>query len=146
MDQDQPAALTLYVNVMRFLGLIYAIGLVLFLFFPSLIFFFLDIGPNSVFTSFSPLPAPTEHFWVPLAGSMMLMLMLTAFGQAKDPQNRVLPMIHMASKLCTSVMYLYYFFVMEGYFAYLIGTATDLPIFFLVLFLTKRMHNATSAG
>jgi hypothetical protein len=144
MAQGQDVALTLYVNVMRLLGAIYAIGVVLFLFFPNLVFFFLDIGPNYVFTGFDPLPQSTEHFWVPLAGSMMVMLTITAFGQAKDPMNKVLPMAHMASKLCTSVMYLYYFFFFEGYFAYLIGTATDLPIFFLVLWLTRRMYKATA--
>lgn len=145
MSEEQPAAVQLYVNVMRFLGLIYAIGVMLFLFFPNLIFFLLDIGPNYIFTTFEPLPTPTEHFWVPLAGSMMIMLTITAFGQAKDPYNKVLPLAHMASKLCTSVMYLYYFFVFEGYFAYLIGTATDLPIFFLVLYLTRRVHQTRAA-
>ena len=132
-----------YQGLFRILGCIYAVGAALFFFFPDFVITLLNILP-AIFEPINDVPLSSEHFWVPLAASMMVMLVILAFAAAANPQNRVYAWVHNASKLCSSLGYLYYFFARPGedglIFPYLIGFLTDFPIFVIAAFFTVRAH------
>lgn len=139
-NDDMPAAVRQYVNVMRFLGVLYAIAGLIFFFFPKFVFTLLNIIPSIV--PMAQLPPSTEHFWLPLATSMMAMLTFLCFAAAVAPENRTYAWVHFVAKVVSSAGYLYYFvnFPIENkfVFAYLVGVLTDAPIALLVLFMTVR--------
>ncbi len=127
-----PREVVRYKYVMRILGGLYVIGAVSFFAVPWLIFDIMNLLPR-LLRVVDPIPASSEWFWLVLATSMMVMLSIIAFASAASPQNRVLAYVHLASKLCSSVLYLNLFFFSNYYFAYLAGFITDFPIFLLVL-------------
>lgn len=127
-----PLEVRRYRFLMRILGVLYIIGAVSFFSVPWLVFDIMNLLPK-VFRAIEPIPAATEHFWLVLATSMMVMLTIIAFASAASPQTRVLAYVHLASKLCSSVLYLYLFLFDKHLFAYFGGFITDFPIFLLVL-------------
>lgn len=136
-----------YQLVMRIMGLVYLVGAVLFLFAPKLVFWLINLP--AVLPGVVGLPAAAEHFWVPLAASMMVMLVALAFAAASSPENRVYPWIHNLSKLASSLGYLYYFFRFneDGWvFPYLLGFIVDFPIFLGMAWLTLRVAWAREPG
>ncbi len=139
--KDRPAAVTNYVTIMRILGLLYVLGALLFFFFPDWVLWFINLLPK-VIRLVEIIPESSEHFWVPLATSMMVMLAIIAFSAAASPEIRILAYVHMASKACSSLGYLYFFIFKAHYFAYLIGFLVDLPIFILVTWLALRAFAA----
>ena len=139
--KERPAAVTNYVTIMRILGLLYVLGALLFFFFPDWVLWLMNSVPK-VIRLVEIIPASSEHFWVPLATSMMVMLAIIAFSAAASPEIRILAWVHMASKACSSLGYLYIFIFKAHYFAYLVGFLVDLPIFILVTWLALRAFAA----
>jgi len=137
----RPPAIARYVVSMRVLGLMYAFGALLFFFLPEAVFYLLNFLPK-FFSVMEEIPASSEYFWLPLASSMMVMLTILAFGAASDPSNRMLAWVHIASKLCSSGGYLFYFLFRAHLFAYLVGVITDFPIFLYVLWITWQAGRA----
>lgn len=139
--EPRSEAVRQYQGLFRILGCMYIAGAALFFFFPDFVIRLLNILP-AIFEPLHAVPHSAEHFWVPLATSMMVMLVILAFAAAANPKNRVYPWVHNASKLCSSLGYLYYFFArpIEGelVFAYLIGFITDFPIFVIAAYFTVR--------
>lgn len=133
-DTRSPAVIR-YVYSMRVLGCAYAFGAALFFFFPEAVFYLMNFLPK-FFGILTVIPDSSEMFWLPLATSMMVMLTILAFGAAADPENRMLAYVHMASKICSSAGYLYFFIFRAPYFAYLVGVVTDFPIFLYVTWIT----------
>jgi len=144
---QQPFA-SRYAVLMRVLGTIYAIGAVLFLFFPEGIVQLINVFP--AWLAFKVMPVPDGRFWSVLATSMMVMLAILAFLSAAQPSNRGYPMVHLASKLTSSAGFLYQFMNHEKYFAYLVGVITDLPLALIVAWAMVRLSlskpAAASAG
>lgn len=140
-NDDMPVAVRRYVNAMRFLGGLYAISGLTFFFFPGFVFNLLNLLPG-IFTAMAELPRSSEHFWLPLATSMMAMLTFLCFAAAAAPENRTYAWVHFVAKVVSSVGYLYYLFndpIAEKYvFAYLIGVITDAPIALFVFYVTVR--------
>ncbi len=134
---EKPAAIANYVTIMRILGLLYVLGALLFFFFPDRVLWLMNLIPK-VIRLVEVIPQSSEHFWVPLATSMMVMLAIIAFSAAASPEIRILAYMHMASKACSSLGYLYLFIFKARYFAYLVGFLVDLPIFLLVTWLAMR--------
>ncbi|HPO12184.1 MAG TPA: hypothetical protein PLI09_01960 [Candidatus Hydrogenedentes bacterium] len=138
---NYPPAVSRYVLMMRILGAMYAVGAVSFFFAPSLIFWILNLLPR-MFRGIESIPPSAEYFWLPLATSMMVMLTILAFSAAASPQTKILAWVQIASKLCSSLGYLYFFIVDVHYFAYLAGFITDFPIFLIVLYMSLKAFRA----
>ncbi|MFP4501650.1 MAG: hypothetical protein ACLFTT_11670 [Candidatus Hydrogenedentota bacterium] len=130
-----------YRIIMRVLGLVYAVGALSFLFLPGLVVWIINLG--DVLNMFASLPGGPPHFWVPLAASMMVMLVAVTFAASARPDNQVYPWVHNLSKFTSSMGYLYYFAVErleDGYvFGYLVGFVVDFIIFLCVSFFTLRV-------
>lgn len=142
MDKkNRPQAVTNYAVAMRILGSLYILGALLFFFFPNFVLWITNILPK-VIRLVEIIPESSEHFWVPLATSMMVMLAIIAYSAAASPEIRVLAWVHMASKCCSTLGYLYLFIFEARYFAYLVGVLTDLPIFLIVTWLALRAFAA----
>lgn len=140
-NDDMPAAVRQYVNAMRFLGVLYALSGLTFFFLPSFVFNLLNLIP-SIFTAMAQLPPSSEHFWLPLATSMMAMLTFVCFAAAAAPENRAYAWVHFVAKVVSSAGYLYYLLndpIADKFvFAYLIGVITDAPIAIFVFYMTVR--------
>lgn len=135
---EQTPQVVRYVYVMRVLGALYGLSALIFFFLPGAIFYILNFIPKFL-GLLEVIPDSSELFWLPLAASMMVMLSVLAFSAAASPELRILALVQIISKLCTSLGYLYLFFTAEKYFAYLVGFLTDFPIFLFVFWLTFRM-------
>lgn len=130
-----------YIWLMRLLGLIYLGGGLLFFFFPSQIFYAINIIARIV-PVVEAVPESSEFFWLVLATSMMLMLSFLSFLSSAYPDIKGYAGVHILSKLASSAGFLYLFLTHKKYFAYALGIATDLPIAFLVAFATIRISKA----
>lgn len=142
---EQTPQVVRYVYVMRVLGALYALAALFFFFLPGAVFYILNFIPKFL-GILEVIPESSELFWLPLAASMMVMLSVLAFSAAASPELRILALVQIISKLCTSLGYLYLFFIGEKYFAYLVGFLTDFPIFLFVFWLTFRMSIRPVSG
>ncbi len=109
-----------------------------FFFFPSETFYLINVGPK-VFKMFQDIPESSERFWLVLAFSMMLMLTLISFYSSFQPKNRALIVVHLLSKLTSTLGFCYMFFRQSPLFAYLTGAVTDGSLFLIVLVFFIRM-------
>ncbi len=146
---NQPPAVQRFALVMRVLGGIYLLGAVGFLIFPNLTLWIVNLLPR-LFEFIEVIPEQQDYFWVPLASSMMVMLVIIAFSLASDPGNRLLVVLHTASKLMSSGGYLYMLLAHRPesggiYFGYLLGAVLDLCIAVGVLLLAMRARAALAA-
>ena len=120
-----------FVWVMRIFAFMYFVTAVLFFFMPDEVFYMINIGPK-VFKTFEEIPMASEHFWLALATSMMVMLIVTAIFSSLYPEVKGYVVIHLASKLTSVAGFLYFFIKHHHYSAYLTGAVTDAVIFVLV--------------
>lgn len=127
---------------MRILGLGYLGAGLAFFFFPSEVFYLINVGPK-VFKMFQDIPEPSEHFWLSLTFSMMMMLTLIAVYSSFQPKNRALILVHLLSKLTSTAAFIYCFFKNAKLFAYIAGAVLDGGIFLLVLVFFIRMLAAS---
>jgi hypothetical protein len=121
-----------YVMLMRFFGILYALGALLFFFFPNELFYLINVGPK-VFRVTEAIPDSVERFWLVLACSMMTMLSAISFLSAQSPKTKGYPFVHFLSKVISTLGFFYMFVYSNRYFAYLVGVTTDLPIALIVL-------------
>ncbi len=125
---------------MRLLTVIYLLVGVAFFFYHDQLVDVLNLG-SKIFTAFQPLPVSIENkelFWTVLATSMMVMLSLTALFSSIYPTAASFLIIHLASKLTSTVSFIYLLKTQTPYFAYLVGTITDSFIFLVVLYFYLR--------
>ncbi len=138
-----PSSIRQYKFTMRDLGVLYlAVGLI-FLLVPDLITYVMNAAPRTVGWG-ELLPDSSERFWVVLAVSMMGMLTALSFLASESPGTRGYALVHILSKILSTVGFLYMYFNHRPYFAYLAGAATDFPLAILVTFLTLRTAGKTA--
>ncbi len=128
---------------MRVLGVVYLAAGAGFFFFPAETFYLINVGPK-VFKMFQDVPESTERFWLVLTFSMMMMLSFIAFYSSFQPKNYALALVHLLSKLISTLGFVYVFFNSAPLFAYIVGAATDGTIFLVVLVATIRVMAAGS--
>jgi hypothetical protein len=127
-----------YALIMRFLGVIYALGALAFFFFPQQLFYLINVGPK-VFSVTEAIPDSVERFWLVLATSMMAMLSALSFLSAESPGTRGYALVHLLSKVVSSVGFIYVFLNDKTYFAYLLGIVTDLSIALVLVWSMVRI-------
>ncbi len=89
---------------------------------------------------FPLIPLSSEKFWLALANSMMLMLVVISVMAAYDPASfHMMVLIILFSKAASTIQYLVYFFTDKRYFAYLVGAAADGPLFLVTLYFFVRV-------
>lgn len=143
LPAERPDSVRKYKRVMRVLGVIYlAVGL-LFLFLPDLITYAMNVVPRTVGWG-ELLPDSSERFWLVLAVSMMGMLTAISFLAAETPGTKGYALVHILSKVLSTVGFLYMYFNHRRYFAYLVGATTDFPIAIIVTYYTLRTAGKTS--
>ena len=76
---------------------------------------------------------PSEHFWVVLSTSMMMMLTVTSFCSSLYPKMKGYMVIHTVSKVTSVSGFLFLFFRDRPYFAYAYGALTDSIVILIVL-------------
>ncbi len=121
-----------FVWVMRIFTFIYFIGAIGFFFLPEETFYLINIGPR-VFKFWEEIPMPSEHFWVTLSTSMMMMLMVTSWCSSIYPKMKSYLLIHMVSKFTSISGFLFLFVRDRHYFAYGYGALTDSLVVLIVL-------------
>ncbi|OFZ69911.1 MAG: hypothetical protein A3K03_05775 [Bdellovibrionales bacterium RIFOXYD1_FULL_44_7] len=139
MKKQRPEALSQYVWFMRLLGVFYALGALIFFFFPNEVFYLINVGPR-VFRIVDAIPDSSEHFWLVLASSLMIVLSVLSFLAGGAPKVRGYALVHILSKLFTACAYLYLFVNEQKYFAYLIGFLIDIPLALLIIIVTLRVR------
>ena len=140
-QNSNPAEVRQYAFVMGVFGVLFAISGAIFFLFPGFVFRLVNLGAVQ-YGLFDPMPDSTEDFWLVLSTSMMLMLTLLCFAAAKSPEVKAFAYIVMASKICSSGLYLLLFLFSARYCAYLAGFITDFPLFVLVGILSRRAFAA----
>ena len=125
-------ALNQFVWVMRIYVFVYIVGTILFFFMPEELFYLINIGPK-VFKMFEEIPQPSEHFWIVLTTSMLVMLCALSWFSSRSPETKSFVFIHLLSKGTSVAGFLYVFFKHKPYFAYLIGAVCDASIFLTIL-------------
>jgi hypothetical protein len=138
---EVPAAVSQYAWTMRVLAVVYALGALLFFFFPNEIFYLINVGPK-VFKITEAMPDSVEHFWLVLATSMMAMLSALSLLAAESPRIHGYALVHILSKTVSTAGFVYCFAAGPRYFGYLVGIATDLPLAVLVTVLHVRARGA----
>ncbi len=114
--------------------IIYSLSGLYFLLFPNRLLNQLNTVSGWLFKEkFPPIPLSTEKFWLVLSTSMMLMLVVISVFVAVNPEKYLqMVVIMLFSKFCSSALYLL-FFLKDKYFAYLVGSLTDGPLFLITL-------------
>lgn len=135
----RPAGMARYIVCMRVLGVLYGVSAVLFFFLPEAVIYLLNFIPKFL-KILEVMPDSLELFWLPPAVSMLVMVAVLSFSAAAHPENRFLAWIHILAKLSSSAGYFYLFLFRARYFAYLVGFATDLCLFLLVLWITVSVR------
>ena len=120
-----------FVWVMRIYALTYLVCAGLFFFMPEETFYLINVGPR-VFKIGQEIPMPSEHFWIVLSTSMMMMLFFASAYTSAYPAIKGMVWIHLLSKV-TSVSGFIYLYLHQNYFAYLLGAAVDGSIVLVVL-------------
>jgi hypothetical protein len=138
---EEPRTVKQYRLLMNALGALYAGGALVFFFLPGVVFFCVNI-PTYLTASLGKMPQSSEHFWLPLAASLMALLAYLSFLSARKPEQTEFAWGHVLSKLVSSLTYLYLFLRTEHLSGYLIGFVVDLPIALLVIWMTVRMLEA----
>lgn len=128
---------------MRILGIVYLLAGAAFFFFPAETFYLINVGPK-VFKMFQDIPDSSERFWLALTFSMMMMLSFIAIYSSFQPRNYALTLVHLLSKLVSTLGFVYVFFESAPIFAYLVGAVCDGSIFMIVLIMFVRMLAAGS--
>ncbi|MGZ3707834.1 MAG: hypothetical protein ACXWPM_03245 [Bdellovibrionota bacterium] len=139
------SALKRYQWTMKLLGVVYIVVGLIFFFFPREVFYLINVLPD-VFHIGVATPAQTEHFWLVLATSMMMMLSALSFLAASEPRVRGYPMVHALSKGVSTAGFFYQFLHDHHYAAYLAGILTDFPLFVLVLYVTVGLRQTRPAS
>ncbi|HOQ33157.1 MAG TPA: hypothetical protein PLA12_11680 [Candidatus Hydrogenedens sp.] len=130
---------------MRILALAYFLGALFFFFIPDGVNYILNFLP--IFLKIlQPLPEKnTDYFWLPLVGSLMLVLTYIAYQSSKDPKNKILLNVHILSKFISSTGYLFLFITDKLIFGYLVGCILDFAICVFVFYLkikTQKLKNS----
>lgn len=121
-----------FVWVMRIYTVIYLVGAVLFFFMSEEVFYLINVGPK-VLKIGTEIPMPSEHFWIVLATSMMMMLCFCSLYSSLYPEIKGFVAVHILSK-STSVAGFTYLYTKEPHaFAYALGAVTDASVLFTVL-------------
>ncbi|MBI3557588.1 MAG: hypothetical protein HY074_15110 [Deltaproteobacteria bacterium] len=118
--------------MMRIFTFIYFIGAIGFFFLPEETFYLVNIGPR-VFKFWEEIPMPSEHFWVTLSTSMMMMLMTTSFYSSLYPKMKGYLLMHMISKVTSISGFIFLFLHDRHYFAYAYGALTDSLVVLIVM-------------
>ena len=121
-----------FVWVMRIFTFIYFIFAIGFFLMPEETFYMINIGPR-VFRVWEEIPMPSEHFWVVLSTSMMMMLTVTSFCSSLYPKMKGYMVIHMISKVTSVSGFIFMFLHDRPYFAYAYGALTDSIVILIVL-------------
>ncbi|MBI3543873.1 MAG: hypothetical protein HY075_11425 [Deltaproteobacteria bacterium] len=133
-----------FVWVMRIYAVIYFVGALLFFFMPEEIFYLINVGPR-VFKIYDEIPMPSEHFWVALSTSMMMMLCFASVYSSVYPKIKGFIGIHMVSKITSVIGFTYLFLHGPQHgFAYLFGAITDSSV--IVVVLGFYLRSVTSRG
>lgn len=127
-----------YVWIMRVLGVLYALGAVLFFVFPSELVYLMNVGPK-VFQITQAIAEPGERFWIMNASAMLVTLSAISFLSAESPSVRGYALVHLLAKVATGAGFLYLFLNHQRFFAYLVGAIVDLPLALLILFVLVRL-------
>ncbi|MGC8738740.1 MAG: hypothetical protein ACP5UA_08875 [Candidatus Hydrogenedens sp.] len=130
---------------MRILAFAYFLGALFFFFIPDGVNYILNFLP--IFLKvLQPLPEKnTDYFWLPLVGSLMLVLTYIAYQSSKDPQNKILLNVHILSKFISSAGYLFLFLSDKLIFGYLVGCVLDFAICIYVFYLKMKIHRLNSS-
>jgi len=146
MEENAPApknessVINLFKHSMEILALIYLAGALFFFFIPDGVNYILNFLPI-FFKVLQPLPEKnTDFFWLPLVASLMFVLAYIAYKSSRDPDNKTLINIHIASKFISSMGYLYLFLLHAFIFGYLVGGILDLIICGYVLLLKFKVQ------
>lgn len=137
---SKDATLNLFKYSMRILALAYFLGALFFFFIPDGVNYILNFLP--IFLKIlQPLPEKnTDYFWLPLVGSLMLVLTYIAYQSSKDPQNKILLNVHVLSKSISSAGYLFLFLSDKLIFGYLVGCILDFAICIYVFYLKIKIQ------
>lgn len=121
---------------MKISALIYALGLLNFMFAQNMLLENLNRTSELLFRDRYPLiPLSTEKFWVTLTNSMMVMLIVICVMVAMDPAGNLnMVIVILFSKIVSSGQYIYLYFKREKYFAYMVGALTDGSLWLVTLF------------
>jgi hypothetical protein len=132
--------------VMRIFIFIYFVGAMFFFFMPNELFYLINIGPR-VLKIYEEIAVPSERFWLVLATSMMVMLLVTSAYSSRYPKIKGYAMIHLASKATSVAGFLYCFLTVQPAFAYLLGAVTDSLVFVVVLaFFVRNLNDKNHAS
>ncbi len=136
----EESTLYLFKFSMRILALAYFLGALFFFFIPDGVNYILNFLP--IFLKIlQPLPEKnTDYFWLPLVGSLMLVLTYIAYQSSKDPQNKILLNVHILSKFISSAGYLFLFLSDKLIFGYLVGCILDFAICVYVFYLKTKIQ------
>ncbi len=131
---------------MKLLAVAYFIGALFFFFIPDGVNYILNFLPLFL-KVLQPLPEKnTDYFWLPLVGSLMLVLTYIAYQSSKDPQNKILLNLHILSKFISSAGYLFLFLTDKFVFGYIVGCLLDLAICVFVIYLKLKIQKIESVS
>lgn len=88
----------------------------------------------------TPMPMPTERFWLSLTVSMMVTITALSFYIQRDVVvNKKITSFLLISKLTSTLVFLFFFFADHPYFNYLLGSVfCDGPIFLITFIFYRR--------
>ncbi len=139
-NKKDSSVIALFKHSMELLAFVYLVGALFFFFIPDGVNYILNFLPI-FFKILQPLPEKnTDLFWLPLVASLMFVLAYIAYKSSRDPDNKTLINIHIASKFISSIGYFYLFFLHAFIFGYLVGGILDLAICIYVLFLKFKLQ------
>jgi hypothetical protein len=134
-----------YKIFLTFMGVLYSLLALTFYFFPSKVFYLINVGPQ-VFNIAESVPDSTEKFWLVLATSMLGMLSALSFLAAESPFIRGYSLTHLLSKVISVAGFFYFFLNDQRYFAYLLGIITDVPIAGILIWYIVRTTRIAKQG
>ncbi len=140
-DTSANSIISLFKLSMGILSIVYFIGGLFFFFIPDGVNYILNFLPLFL-KILEPLPEKnTDYFWLPLVGSLMLVLSYIAYQSYRDPKNVVPLNTHILSKFISSTGYLYLFIFNKLAFGYLVGCVLDFAICIYVIYLKIKVQS-----
>lgn len=139
-SSSEESIIYLFKFSMKILALAYLLGALFFFFIPDGVNYILNFLP--IFLKIlQPLPEKnTDYFWLPLVGSLMLVLTYIAYQSSRDPQNKILLNIHILSKFISSAGYLFLLSFDKLIFGYVVGCILDFAICVYVFYLKTKIQ------
>jgi hypothetical protein len=138
MKPALPKPLQQFILLMRIFGVIYALCAVVAFFFPTEVFYLMNVGPK-VFKITEVIPYPSEHFWGVYATGMMAMLSALCFLASESPRIWGYSLVHLLAKVVTTLGFISMFMSDHRYFAYLLFAVIDGAIVILLVAMLTRI-------